>query len=384
MFQRSDAMTTFVPTAYDMQALADLQQAIANLQAYLGLAPVASTLPSFPHGATGSPTASSPPPRATSDSRRATGDGDTKLSTMEKQPQVDFPCVVTPVTTDEDYNRSPNFATRSLGFTNCDGANLAPQPLPSHADGGYVGSGDEDREGEDDDEDAKLGGLKLIAAHLGLRPHDELVAERDEDGWLPWGGPTDERGWTHAQTRRAQLGPRRRASRRRASRPRGRSTSPGRLRRRARMGPRSTRRAQLRPRQRGRAPHSGGPTRHVRSVPQQPPDGVPKSVESPPRRVGPSGMLPQAYADAGRPHAVNSAWAMLALIYSGQTERNPTPLYRAARQLINMQLETGEFPQQEHVGCFSSNFVFNYPNYRNLYPIWALGEFRRRLTASKD
>ncbi|KAG8089629.1 hypothetical protein GUJ93_ZPchr0011g28128 [Zizania palustris] len=92
----------------------------------------------------------------------------------------------------------------------------------------------------------------------------------------------------------------------------------------------------------------------------------------------------EAYADAGRPHAVNTAWAMLALIYSGQTERDPTPLYRAARQLISMQLETGEFPQQEHVGCFTSNFLFNYPNYRNLFPIWALGEFRRRLTASKD
>ncbi|KAG8083553.1 hypothetical protein GUJ93_ZPchr0015g6918 [Zizania palustris] len=57
-------MMTFVPSTWsieEMQALADLQQAVTSLSAYLGLATVASKLPSFPHGATGFPTAPSPP-----------------------------------------------------------------------------------------------------------------------------------------------------------------------------------------------------------------------------------------------------------------------------------------------------------------------------------
>ncbi|EAZ18107.1 hypothetical protein OsJ_33652 [Oryza sativa Japonica Group] len=91
----------------------------------------------------------------------------------------------------------------------------------------------------------------------------------------------------------------------------------------------------------------------------------------------------EEYIDSGRPHVVHTAWGMLGLIYAGQVELDPAPLYRAAKELINMQLETGEFPQQEILGSFNSSLFFNYTNYRNLFPIWALGEFHRRLLAKR-
>jgi len=86
----------------------------------------------------------------------------------------------------------------------------------------------------------------------------------------------------------------------------------------------------------------------------------------------------------GDSHVVNTAWAMLTLLTAGYHKVDAAPLHAAARYLMSRQLPSGDWPQQHISGVFNRNCMITYANYRNIFPIWALGVYRRAVLLEEE
>jgi squalene/oxidosqualene cyclase-like protein len=78
----------------------------------------------------------------------------------------------------------------------------------------------------------------------------------------------------------------------------------------------------------------------------------------------------------GQAQVVNTAWALLALMQANYPDRKP--IDRGIALLMKRQLPNGDFPQENISGVFNHNCMISYSNYRNIFPIWALGMYLKK------
>jgi squalene/oxidosqualene cyclase-like protein len=78
------------------------------------------------------------------------------------------------------------------------------------------------------------------------------------------------------------------------------------------------------------------------------------------------------YVAHEKSQSVNTAWAAISLI---NTRAEKSAIDRAIRYLVNEQRKNGDWAQEAISGVFNGNCMISYSNYRNIFPIWALGKY---------
>eukprot|EP00003_Mantamonas_plastica_P021742 TRINITY_DN3566_c0_g1_i3.p1 TRINITY_DN3566_c0_g1~~TRINITY_DN3566_c0_g1_i3.p1 ORF type:complete len:393 (-),score=104.98 TRINITY_DN3566_c0_g1_i3:150-1328(-) len=72
---------------------------------------------------------------------------------------------------------------------------------------------------------------------------------------------------------------------------------------------------------------------------------------------------------------VNTAWAALTLLKAHYPDQEP--IAAAIDLLKKRQLPNGDWKQENISGVFNANCMISYTNYRNIFPIWALGVYSK-------
>lgn len=90
----------------------------------------------------------------------------------------------------------------------------------------------------------------------------------------------------------------------------------------------------------------------------------------------------KAYTPHETSQVTQTAWALSALLEAKEPEFEA--LERAARYLADMQLDNGEWPTQDPIGIFFHTALLDYVLYKQIFPVWALGQYESRRAARAD
>ena len=82
------------------------------------------------------------------------------------------------------------------------------------------------------------------------------------------------------------------------------------------------------------------------------------------------GCLSSEYVEHSESQVIQTAWAMMALLKAGANYCQE--ITRGANFLVDMQLENGEWEEQDWSGIFFHTALLNYTLYRSYFPVWAL------------
>lgn len=88
----------------------------------------------------------------------------------------------------------------------------------------------------------------------------------------------------------------------------------------------------------------------------------------------------EKYIHSKRSQIVSTAWALLALMLSDYPDASV--VRKGIDLLTRRQMPNGDFPQENISGIFNGNCCISYANYRNIFPIWALGMYESSYKSS--
>eukprot|EP00040_Diaphanoeca_grandis_P034707 m.216523 g.216523 ORF g.216523 m.216523 type:complete len:721 (-) comp33210_c0_seq1:416-2578(-) len=78
---------------------------------------------------------------------------------------------------------------------------------------------------------------------------------------------------------------------------------------------------------------------------------------------------------------INTAWAVLALLKAEYTDR--AAIRRGVDLLVARQCANGDWNQESIIGVFNKNAMISYSNFKNIFPIWAIGRYCERYPDEK-